>query len=303
MFVINYRKIFLSISAILVALSVFAIFFFGLNFGIDFKGGSITEVSYPTERPTLNQVEESINSLGLSESLIQPIGEDGFLVRTQSLKEEERLSLINALSLGKTVELKEERFNSIGPVVGEEMKSKAWVAIFTVIFAIILFIAFIFRHVSEPVSSWKYGLVAIVALIHDIIIPTGIFAFLGSMFIEAQIDVLFVTALLAILGFSINDTIVVFDRIRENLRINLQGHIREEFSKTVGKSLRQTFARSINTSMTTLFVLLALYFFGPETTKNFTLVLSIGLIAGTYSSIFLASPLLVVIERFSSKRN
>ncbi len=302
MFVINYRKIFLSISAILVALSVFAIFFYGLNFGIDFKGGSITEVSYPVERPALSEVEESINALGFSESLTQPIGEDGFLVRTQSLKEEERLSLINALSLNQTVQLQEERFNSIGPVVGEEMKSKAWVAIFTVILAIVLFIAFVFRHVSEPVSSWKYGLVAIVALIHDIIIPTGIFAFLGSMFIEAQVDVLFVTALLAILGFSINDTIVVFDRIRENLRLNLQGHIREEFSVTVGHSLKQTFTRSINTSMTTLFVLLALYFFGPETTKNFTLVLSIGLIAGTYSSIFLASPLLVVIEKFQSRR-
>jgi len=160
----------------------------------------------------------------------------------------------------------------------------------------------VFRKVSQPVSSWKYGLVAIIALAHDIIIPAGIFAFLGSRFIEFQIDVLFVMALLAILGFSVNDTIVVFDRIRENLRMNREYRERREFDETVGDSLKQTYSRSLNTSITTLIVLVALYLIGGASTQQFALVLAIGVVAGTYSSIFLASPLLVSLERWGNKR-
>ncbi|MCR4306599.1 MAG: protein translocase subunit SecF, partial [Candidatus Yonathbacteria bacterium] len=195
----------------------------------------------------------------------------------------------------------EERFNSIGPVIGSELKRKAVIAIIIVMVAIILFITFAFRRVSEPVSSWKYGLVAIVALAHDVIIPTGVFAVLGNFFIDFQVNVLFVTALLAILGFSIHDTIVVFDRIRENLRRNKEYHIDKGFAETVGEGLSQTFTRSINTSMTVVFVMLVLYFLGGEPTRQFALALSVGVIAGTYSSVFIASPLLVVIEKWQRR--
>jgi preprotein translocase subunit SecF len=154
--------------------------------------------------------------------------------------------------------------------------------------------------VSEPVASWKYGIVAIVTLLHDILIPAGLFALLGHV-AGAEVDALFIVALLTILGISINDTIVVFDRIRENLRLNNEHRKREEFDSVVGKSIMQTIARSINTSVTVIIVLLALYFLGPVATKNFALTLIIGMVAGTYSSIFLASPLLVVWEKWQKK--
>ncbi len=301
MFVIKYRKIFYTISAILVGASIFAMAFFGLNFGIDFTGGAITEVAYPEQVVELEVVRENLDQLELGNYTIQKAGEDGVILRTKNLTEEERLSVMSALSQNGTVQMEEKRFNSIGPVIGEELKGKAGWAMLMVIIAIILFVAFAFRKVSElgkeSVSSWKYGFVAILALVHDIVIPTGVFVFLGSLFIDYQIDILFVTALLAILGFSVNDTIVVFDRVRENLK-DAKG---ESFDETVGKSLKQTFTRSINTSLTTLFVLGFLFFFGGETTQHFALVLAIGVIAGTYSSIFLASPLLVTIQKFQNK--
>jgi len=294
MYVIKNRKIFFLISAFFVIASIFSVVFFGLNFGIDFTGGSIMEVEYINERPSVLEVEDNISKLGYGEVTVQPTGEKGYIIRTKTLAENEHAPLLSALG----TELTEKRFNTIGPVIGEELKKKAWLAIVIVVIAIISFIALVFRKVSQPVSSWKYGLVAIVALAHDIIIPTGIFAFLGSRLIEFQIDVLFVMALLAILGFSVNDTIVVFDRVRENLRMNREYRERREFDVTVGDSLKQTYARSLNTSVTTLIVLVALYLIGGASTQQFALVLAIGVVAGTYSSIFLASPLLVTLERW-----
>ena len=293
MFIIKYRKIFFAISGILVALAIFSVSFYGLNLGIDFKGGSILEVSYPDQRPELSVIDKNIKNTIDGQVLVQPTGDDGFIVRAEGSNDGVRKALLSALSLNGKVNLKEKRFNAIGPTIGAELRSKAWIAIVTVVIAIIFFIAYVFRHVSEPVSSWKYGGIAIVALAHDIIIPTGIFAFLGY-----EINSLFIIALLAILGLSINDTIVVFDRVRENLK----NKISRDFKETVGKSLEQTFARSINTSLTTLFVLLTLYFIGPDTTQNFALVLALGIFFGTYSSIFLASPLLVVMERLQNKK-
>ena len=301
MFIIKYRKIFYTISGLLVGASIFVMFFYGLNLGIDFTGGAITEVVYPKEVVKIDLIKEKLNQLELGNYTIQKAGDDGIILRTRNLTEPERVSVMSALSQGGKFKMEEKRFNSIGPVIGKELKSKAGWAILMVILAIILFVAFAFRKVSElgreSVSSWKYGFVAILALVHDIIIPTGIFIFLGSFIISYQIDILFVTALLAILGFSVNDTIVVFDRVRENLK-DSKG---ESFEETVGKSLKQTFTRSINTSLTTLLVLGFLFFVGGETTKHFALVLSIGVIAGTYSSIFLASPMLVTIQKFQNK--
>jgi len=293
MFIIKYKKIFFTISAVLVSAAIFSIAFFGLNLGIDFKGGSILEVSYTNERPELSVIQDSLSSAELGQVIVQPTGEKGFIVRAEGSSEKDRQVLLSALSLDGKAQMTEERFNAVGPTIGAELRSKAWIAIVVVVVAIILFIAFVFRHVSEPVSSWKYGVIAIIALAHDIIIPAGIFAFLGY-----EIDSLFVIALLAILGLSVNDTIVVFDRVRENLK----NKISKNFGETVGKSLEQTFTRSINTSLTTLFVLLTLYFIGPDSTQNFALALALGIFFGTYSSIFLASPLLVVAEKIGKKK-
>jgi preprotein translocase subunit SecF len=300
MLIVKYRKIFFILTGVIVAAAIFSISFFGLNFGIDFTGGAITEISYTDKRPSKEVLEERLGSLGIGGFSIRPTGEEGYILRTQDLTEEQRVAVLNTLSLGGEKEVVQERFNSIGPTIGSELRNKAFVAIGIVVVAIILFVAFVFRKVSQPVSSWKYGIVAIIALIHDVLVPVGIFAFLGYT-VGAEIDILFVMALLAILGYSVNDTIVVFDRVRENLRLNKENNSKEDFELTVGKSLSQTYARSINTSLTTLFVLIALFFVGSEATQDFALVLATGVIAGTYSSIFLATPLLVALGKKSSK--
>ncbi len=296
MFIIKHKNIFLTISAIIVTLSIIAIGVFGLKMGIDFKGGALEEVSYTTARPDITKVTDSLATAGFKDALVQPTGADGFLVKVRALSEPEHQALLKSLTVGSSVAA-EKSFNSIGPSVGNELKRKAITAMIAVIIAIILFIAYAFRKVSKPVSSWRYGLIAIVTLVHDVAIPSGVFALLGH-FRGAEVDTLFVVALLTVLGLSVSDTIVVFDRIRENLR-SAGG---ASFSETVGKSLSQTFTRSINTSLTVILVLLSLFFFGPETTKNFSLVLVVGMFFGTYSSIFVASPILVLVERWQAKK-
>ncbi|PIP86280.1 protein translocase subunit SecF [Candidatus Campbellbacteria bacterium CG22_combo_CG10-13_8_21_14_all_43_18] len=293
MFIIRNKKFFFVLSGFLIALSLLLIFTKGLSFGIDFTGGSILEVEYEGKRPEIISVKEKLDALALGAYRLQPLGEKSFILRTRELNQTEKETALKIFSaVGPEGRVAEKRFNTVGPVIGEELKQKAFVAILIVVTAIILFIAFSFRKVSKPVSSWKYGLVAIVALVHDIVIPTGFFVLLHILS-GVEIDILFVTALLAILGFSVNDTIVVFDRIRENLNSNQERKIEEDFEKTVGRSLSQTFSRSVNTSLTTLLVLLSLFFLGGTATRYFALALVIGVIFGTYSSIFLASPLLV----------
>ena len=292
MLVIKYRKIFYILTTLFIVGSIFSISFFGLNFGIDFTGGSILEVSYINEVPNKKAIEDRLSSLAIGGFSLRKAGEKGFILRTQELKDNTRINVLKALSLNGEFEVKQERLNTVGPVIGNELKNKAFAAIIIVIVAIVLFIAFVFRKVSEPVSSWKYGFIAVVALLHDMLVPIGVFAVLGHFF-GSEINVLFVMALLAILGYSVNDTIVVFDRVRENLKLNKELRRKEDFELTVGKSLTQTYARSINTSLTTVLVLLALFFLGATTTQDFSLVLLTGVIAGTYSSIFLATPLLV----------
>ena len=216
------------------------------------------------------------------------------------MDENEHLLLLQALSGGEKNEAKETNFNSIGPSVGAELTRKAIISVILVSLAIICFIAFAFRKVSKPVSSWKYGLIAVVALLHDVIIPSGIFALL-SHFYGAELDTLFVVAVLTILGLSVSDTIVIFDRIRENSK-EQNDNRQTDFKTIVGSSLDQSFVRSIATSMTVILVLLALVFFGPESTKYFALMLTAGMFFGTYSSIFLASPLLVLVEETQKKK-
>ena len=307
--IVKNRKIFFALSAILVALSLYGIFTYGFNFSIDFKGGTITEVSYIGERPEKSLIEEQVQALGLGGFSVRPSENDRYILRTRELTDEERTNLLASLATdgGETPVL--ERSNTVGPLAGAELKSKAVKAVAVVVIMIVLFITFAFRKVSKPVftasggtplkavASWKYGLATVVALVHDVLIPTGIFVFLGH-YIGLEVDLLFVSGLLAILGYSVHDTIVVFDRVRENLRINQTKHNTEDFEETVGKSVTQTMGRSINTSLTLLITLAALYFLGSSATHDFSLLLIIGVIAGTYSSIFLASPLLVTFYKF-----
>ncbi len=283
-------------------ISLVFIFTFGLKAGIDFKGGALLEVEYKDSRPSqaeLVNTIESISSTNFGSVIVQPTGENGYFIKTRDLSDEEHSKLSDTISLGDKYPVIEKGFTSVGPSVGNELKRKAIISIIMVIFAIILFITYAFRHVSKPVSSWKYGVITVITLLHDIVIPTGIFALIAH-YSGAEVDTLFVLALLTILGLSVHDKIVVFDRIRENLRSDDKDE-KKDFAKTVGISTSQTIVRSINITLTIIFVLVPLYLFGPETTKNFALILTIGLFFGIYSSLFFASPLLVWIEERQSK--
>jgi len=303
MFIVKYKKIFLSISAVLITLSIISMLYFGFDVGIDFKGGALTEVVYENERPDKENLILKIKDLNIGSVLFQPTGEKGYIVKSRDLNEDEHALLLQTLSGSDENVAKEVNFNSIGPSVGAELTRKAIISVVLVSLAIICFIAFAFRKVSKPISSWKYGLIAIAALLHDVIIPSGIFALL-SHFFGAELDTLFVVAILTILGLSVSDTIVIFDRIRENSKNEKEKHENKEidFKSIVGNSLDQSFARSIATSMTVILVLLSLVFFGPESTKYFALMLTAGMFFGTYSSLFLASPLLVLVEEHQKKK-
>ncbi len=296
----KFQKYLFVLPAVAIVLSVGALVAWGLKPGIDLAGGSLLEVEYPNGRPEIALVQEKVNTLGLGEVRIQPSGEQDFMLRQKALTDAEKNTLDATLSAFG--EINELQYTSIGPSIGEELVRKAWWAIALVSISTILFIAFAFRHISKPVSSWKYGLVAIVTLLHDIIIPTGLFAYLGHVR-GAETGVLFIVALLTILGISINDTIVIFDRIRENLHRNEKKGKKELFADVVWRSITQTLTRSVNTSVTVIIMLIALFVYGPESTKDFSLVLIVGMIAGTYSSIFLASPLLVLIEQRQPKQD
>jgi preprotein translocase subunit SecF len=293
MFIIKHKKIFVIVSTVLVVVSIFAIVFSGLKLGIDFKGGSLLEIQYNTVRPEQKVVEDAIKSLSIGEMVVQPMGENGYSIKTRDITDQERISILTTLGS----DVVEKSFTSVGPSVGAELIRKSIISFILVALGIIFWIAFSFRKVSKPVSSWKYGLIAIITLIHDIMIPVGAFAILSSIY-GVEIDTLFVVAILTILGLSVSDTIVVFDRIRENIRV---GHFKT-FEETVGKSLEQVYTRSIATSSTVIIALLALVFFGPTSTRVFAIMLTAGMFFGTYSSIFLASPLLVFANNLQKKK-
>jgi preprotein translocase subunit SecF len=315
MFITKNKNFFLGLAFLLTVVALGFIGVYGLNEGIDFKGGSLMAVSYGSAsstpattasttpvavsvRPSIDEINKAVAALDFGNVVVQPIGDNGVTVKTRSLVEAERIELLSALSLGGKMPVEQTQFTSIGPVVGQELKVKSIYAVALVILLIVLYITFAFRKVSTPVASWKYGVIAIITLVHDIIIPTGFYALYGH-YTGAEVDVLFVTAILAILGFSIHDTIVVFDRVRENLRS--RDPKKESFADTVGNSLSQTFTRSINTSLTVIFTLFVLYFLGGVSTENFALLLLVGVTAGTYSSLFFASPLLVLFESWQKK--
>ena len=291
----KFQNYFFAIPAFFSVVALIAIALWGLHPGIDLKGGSLLQVAYPDGRPEQSVIQTGVDELGYGEVRVQQTNEKEYILRQRELTQVEKQDLDAKLATYGTVE--EVQYNSVGPSIGAELMAKAWWAIGMITLLTILFIAFAFRGVSKPVASWKYGVVAIVTLMHDILIPVGLFAYLGYVR-GAEVGVLFIVALLTILGISINDTIVVFDRIRENLHLNITKGKKESFTDVVWRSIVQTFTRSVNTSVTVIVVLLALYFVGPDATKDFSLTLIVGMVAGTYSSIFLASPMLILLEKY-----
>lgn len=294
--VIKYYKFWFAVSGILFFAGVLSISIFGLELGIDFKGGTLTEVRFETQTPPISELQTILGDNGFADALIQPAGENSAIIRTGPIEKEEHDKLLKALT-DKYTTVTEEQYTSIGPVIGKELRSQAFVQLFLVSLGIILYIAYAFRKVTRPVSSWRFGLAAIVALVHDLFIVIGAFSILGH-FWGVEVDSLFVTAILTVLGFSVHDTIVVFDRIRENLRVRAG----QTLSDIINSSINQTLVRSINTSLTVVFVLTALLLFGGETIRYFVLALLIGIVAGTYSSIFVASPILLVWHKWDLKR-
>jgi len=285
--IVENRKFFYAISGIFIVASVIALLLWGLEFGIDFKGGSALEIVYPdNNRPETNQIINSLKPLNLNNLKISPVGDKGVNFRFKETDEATHQEIIRILKLNNNIE--ERRFSSIGPTIGTELKQKSIKAIIIVLFGISLYIAWAFRRVSKPLSSWRYGVVTLIALFHDLVIPIGLFACLGH-FYGVEVDTNFIVALLVILGFSVHDTIVVFDRIRENLK----RYASLDFMPLVNQSVNETLVRSISTSFTVLLTLLALYVFGGESLRYFILALMVGIFSGTYSSIFIASPLLV----------
>ena len=294
--VVKYRKLWYLISGITIAASMAFLAMWGLRQGIEFTGGTLMVVRFE-ERPSVAELQESLGGLegDLGTAIVQLAGEEDAQIRLKPIPEEQHQNILTRFK-EDFGEIEELRYDSIGPVIGEELRSKSIRGLLIVLAAILIYVAYAFRKVSAPVQSWKYGLITILAAFHDVLIPVGIFAYLGN-FYGTEIGTPFIAALLTILGYSITDTIVVMDRVRENLQKQSAA-----FSEIVQKSVEQTFMRSFNTSITTLLALFAIYFFGGETLKEFTLTLIIGISVGTYSSIFIASPLLVTLERLKSKK-
>lgn len=315
--VIAHRTIFLTIAAIVTAASVAIIAVFGLQLGIDFTGGSLTEVSYtvaPDKAAIEGVVVEELGHSGASvRASVDEAGRDAYLIRTTDLSESERIRLGDAVTrLGAEGEV--SRFTSIGPVIGQELRDKAMWAIGAVLLVIVLYVAYAFAGIGTPVRSWTYGGITILVLMHDIVVPTAVMSVLGYI-AGAEVDVLFVMALLAVLGYSVNDTIVIFDRVREQLVANRTEHrvereevgivtaevsytLNKPYAQLVATAVSQSLARSINTSVTTIVSLVALYFIGGDVTQTFALILLAGVIAGTYSSICIASPLVVTYAKW-----
>ena len=304
--IVKQRKIWFITSGLLVTASVALIAIFGFNLGIDFEGGSLLEVEFLDTRPSNQEVASWLSQLNTGAVIVQPVDERGMILRFKEVDEVTHQRIIKILNdqSGVQVEpegkqiVEEKRFDSIGPSIGLELKRKTVNAVAVVSVAIILYIAWAFRKISQPIASWKYGLIAIIALFHDIVITLGVFVLLGEIY-GVEINAPFIAALLTILGYSVNDTIVVFDRTRENLAKN-QG---EDFEKIVQKSVSEVIVRSINASLTTLLVLFSILLLGGSTVREFVLALIIGIGVGTYSSIFIASPLLVTWEKLRLKRS
>ena len=294
--IMGRKKLYFAFSGFLIAVGAIALFTFGLNLGVDFTGGTLVELAFEKGIDKV-KLERVIEKKDINISSITPTDANTYLIRTKPLKDVQRKEIIITAKkeFGAVTEISHE---TIGPTIGAELLQKAILALVVASVAIVLYITWAFRSVPKPASSWRFGISAIIALLHDSFIVIGVFAILGE-FLEVEINSLFVTALLTTIGFSVHDTIVVFDRIRENLK----NKVGTSFADTVNHSIMGTLVRSLNTSITVVFVLLAVLLLGGASLRWFTVALLIGIISGTYSSIFTASPLLVVWQEWSDKRS
>jgi preprotein translocase subunit SecF len=282
-------KIMFFVSLLLIAAATFVILVFGLRFGVDFKGGSVLEVDFVKERPAPAELTKIIGEIsGVKSVSVNPFAEQGMLVRMNEISEETHQEVLKTVGQ-KYGQIIEKRFDSVGPTVGNELKKKSVTAIIILLLAVAVYIAFVFRAMAKVLSPWALSAATIIALIHDVLVPIGVFALLGYYF-GVEINGIFLAAVLTILGYSVSDSVVVFDRVRENV---LRFGSREEFGALVHRSVMQTLSRSLNTTFTTLLSLIAIYFFGGDSVKYFALALIIGIFLGAYSSIFIASPILV----------
>lgn len=297
--IIQKRKFFLTFSTLAVIGSILALFFWGLNFGVDFTGGSLLEVSFQNYQPTVTEIQDSLKGLDVHGLVVQPTNDSVILRFKESTEEAHQavMTKLQDLAASKTeASVQELQFDAVGSSVGQELKSKSFNAIAIVFVMIIIYISWAFKKVSKPVASWKYGVAAIIALIHDILFILGVFSVLGH-FYGIEINTPFIAAVLTVLGYSVSDTIIVFDRIRENLPKS-----QDDFENTINRSVNQTITRSINTSVSSTLALIAILFFGGDTIKDFALALVVGIFVGTYSSIFIASPVLVVWDNLTRRK-
>lgn len=292
--ILQYYKYLFAFSGIVLIAGLFSLGFYGLHLGIDFKGGTITELEYQSQ-PPMDQIRSVVDAQ-VKGAQLQTAGDKGVLLKTGVLTQEEHQKLLTSLK-DKTGQFEEKRFELIGPVIGQELRKDAIWQLILVSLGIVLYIAYAFRKIQRPITAWKFGWAAVIALLHDLLVVLGIFSLLGH-FKGIEIDSMFVTAMLTVLGFSVHDTIVVFDRVRENVKI----FAGQPLDFVINHSITQTIVRSLNTSLTVLFVLLALLLFGGESIRYFVLALFIGVITGTYSSIFVASPLLVIWQKWSMRK-
>ncbi len=292
------RRIWISFSACLVALSLGASLLIGLKLGLDFTGGARWDMQF--EAPTTPQAIQTFfdGRTELTQEVdVQRSEDQTFLVTIEDLDDKTIQTLASDLrtEVGNFTEVS---YRKVDATIGQSFKQKSLYAIVAALTGIILFVAFVFRRIPEAINPWRFGGVAIIALFHDIAIVFGLFVVLG-MITGVELDLPFITALLATLGFSVNDTIVILDRVRENIRVQ-KAH--ETFEDTVENSIQQTLMRSINTSISTLLPLLGLLFLGAEAIFYFVLALTVGILIGTYSSIFLAAPLLVEWKYWADRR-
>ncbi|HEY4694488.1 MAG TPA: protein translocase subunit SecF [Candidatus Nanoarchaeia archaeon] len=294
--IVKKRNWFFAFSLFLIVPGLVSLFLWGLNLGIDFTGGTLLELQFK-RTATQEEITQTGSRKNIEISTIQTTGENTYLLRTKPLDEEETKGLIEEFNQSFPG-AKELRRETIGPTIGRELLIKSLTALVVASITIVLYIAWAFRSVPKPASSWRFGATAIITLLHDVLILVGAFSILGH-FLAVEVDSLFVTAALTVIGFSVHDTIVVFDRIRENLN---RGQLKD-FEETVEHSLMQTIGRSINTSLTVVLVLLSLLLFGGASIRWFVVALLIGIISGTYSSIFNAAPLLVVWQKFVERKN
>lgn len=285
--IIGNSKIWLILSGILIALSVVSLFAFGLRIGIDYTGGTV--ISIKSDNPDrLNLTTETLREVGHNSVQVKEGEGESVIIKLGSLTPDEHNSILSKLQekLGNAAE---SGYDTVGPTIGKDLAKRSIIAVILASIGIILYIAYAFRKLPKPLSSWSFGVSAVVALAHDLLTTIGLFALLGYFFYWVEVDVLFITALLTIMGFSVHDTIVVYDRLRENFI----RHPHQPIALTAEQSINQTLVRSVNTSLTVILVLLALLLLGSESIRHFVLTLILGVTVGTYSSIFVASPLLV----------